>query len=178
MTAMSPLRRFAVAVTSLTCAAVLFRGNVASALVTRGDDVLRAGDLGAAVRYYTRATRFDTGSVVATDRLAFALSMRRGPGDALRAFAATDAALRTAPREPLLLADRAFASRQLGRWRAAERDFTEAATLAHDPRYAHLAAQMARAGGDRDAEGRHLRAALALDATYAPARALLGRLRR
>jgi tetratricopeptide (TPR) repeat protein len=172
----APLRRFAVAAVSLVCAAVMFRGDVASALVTRGDDVLRAGDVDGAVRAYTRATRLDGASAVAADRLAFFLLVRRSAGDAARAYAVADAALAAVPNEPALLADRAFAAQRLGRWRVAERDFSAAARVARDPRYAHFASRMALRVHDRPAAREHLRTALALDAGYAPARALLARL--
>jgi tetratricopeptide (TPR) repeat protein len=170
------LRRVAVAGFSLICAAILFRGDVASALVTRGDDVLRAGDVDGAVRAYTRAARIDPASSVAADRLAFFLLVRRNAGDAARARAVADAALGAVPNEPALLADRAYAAQRLGRWRDAERDFAAAAHYAHDPRYAHLAARMALRVRDRAASRDHLHTALALDAAYAPARALLARL--
>jgi tetratricopeptide (TPR) repeat protein len=171
-----PLRRIAVAGFSLVCAAMLFRGDVASALVTRGDDVLRAGDVDGAVRAYTRAARLDPRSAVAADRLAFFLLVRRSAGDATRAHAVADAALAAVPNEPALLADRGYAAQRLGRWREAERDFASAARYARDPRYAHLAARMALRVNDRAASREHLRAALALDTKYAPARVLLARL--
>ncbi|MEA2784504.1 MAG: hypothetical protein QOF71_608 [Candidatus Eremiobacteraeota bacterium] len=173
---LSPLRRFGVAGLSLICAAALFRSDVASALVTRGDDVLRAGDVDGAVRAYTRAVRLDATSLVAADRLAFFLLVRRGNGDAAAAFAIADTALGTRPNDSTLLADRAFAAQRLGRWRIAERDFAAAARNARDPRYAHFAARMALRVRDRAASREHLRTALAIDATYAPARALLARL--
>lgn len=173
---LSPLRRFGIAGFSLICATVLFRGDVASALVTRGDDVLRAGDVDGAVRSYTRAVRLDASSVVAADRLAFFLLVRRGSGDAAQAYAIADTALAARPSDSTLLADRAFAAQRLGRWRIAERDFAAAARNARDPRYAHFAARMALRVRDRAASREHLRTALVIDATYAPARALLARL--
>jgi tetratricopeptide (TPR) repeat protein len=178
MTLPAPLRRFVVASFAVACAAVLFRPNLASALVTRGDDVLRAGDVDGAVRYYGRAALLDASSAVAADRLAFFLLVRRHGGDAARAQAIADAALRSIPADPGLLADRAFAARRLGRRAAAERDFAAAAHAARDPRYAHLAARIALERGDRAGARAYLRSALALDAHYAPARVLLAELSR
>ncbi|HTD35206.1 MAG TPA: hypothetical protein VK665_16190 [Candidatus Elarobacter sp.] len=169
-------RRFTVALASVACAGMLFRGNVASALVTHGDNQARAGDVDAAVRSYARAIRLDARSVTAADRLAFTLLMRRRTGDAALAFRVADAALRDVPGAPALLADRALAAERLGRWHLAERDFAAAAVAGRDPRYAHLAARMAERVHAAVRVRAHLRDALALDAAYAPARVLLARL--
>jgi tetratricopeptide (TPR) repeat protein len=187
MTPIAPLRRLAVASVSLVIAAFLFRGNVASALVTRGDDALRTGDVNGAVRYYARAAAFDSRSVVAADRLAFFLLMRRGANDTAHAYAIADSALRakisgsgpdTTVVRSALLADRGLAALRLSDLRAAERDFTSAAAAGRDPRYAYLAARVAVWRGDRAAAHSHLRAALQFDASYAPARAMNARLER
>lgn len=178
MTPIAPARRFAIAALALLCAAALFRGNVAASLVTRGDDALRSGSLDAAIARYSRATLLDPRSPVAVDRLAFALLSRRAKGDAQLAFDRVDAALRETPRDATLLGDRAYAAERLGRWRTAERDFASAAELAREPRYAHLAARMAQRASDPRAGRVHLRAALAIDRNYAPARILLARFER
>jgi len=172
-----PPRCAAIALASLVIAAVLFRGPVASALVTRGDDFLRAGDVAGAARSYDRARRLDPRFVTAADRFAFVLLLRRARGDALRAIEAAGDALQTAPDDPALLADRALGEARLARWRAAEHDFARAARAARDARYAHFAAQTARRAGDRAAERAHLRDALRIDPSYAPARARLAPLR-
>jgi tetratricopeptide (TPR) repeat protein len=173
VTALSRPRRFALAALTLACAAVLFRAEVATALVTRGDDLLRTGDVDAAVRAYTRAVTVDPRSATAADRLAFFLLLRRREGDARSALATAVRALRARPDDPALLADRGFAAQRLGRWREAERSFAAAAVAARDPRYAHFAARMAQRAHDPAAARRHFLAALALDPAYGPARAAL-----
>jgi Flp pilus assembly protein TadD len=176
MTMIPPIRRVALAAVALAVSALLFHGTIASALVTRGDDLLRAGSTGSAIDAYARAVTWDPYSPVGPDRLAFALVLRRAPGDAKRAYVVADRALRTIPDDTTLHVDRGFAASRLTRWGDAERDFAWAARRAHDPRYAHLAARMAEREHETLREREDLHVALALDGRYAPARALLRRL--
>jgi Flp pilus assembly protein TadD len=171
-------RRCVLAAVSLVFAAALFRTQVASALVTRGDDLLRDGNVEGAVRSYSRARWLDAGSAVAADRLAFYLVLRGRDGDAALAYSVAGDALRFSPRDPQLLADRGFAAERLARWRSAESSFAAAGSASHDPRYLHLAARMAQRAHDGVAFRRDLRDALAFDASYSPARAALRGIKR
>ncbi|HTW83425.1 MAG TPA: hypothetical protein VMD91_05075 [Candidatus Sulfotelmatobacter sp.] len=178
MSALARPRRFALAAVALACAALLFRGEVATALVTRGDDALRGGDVDRAVNAYARATAIDARSAVAADRLAFFLLVRRGRGDAALALAVAVRALRAVPNDPLLLADRGFAAQRLGRIREAERAFAAAALGARDPRYAQLAGRMAQRAHEPTVARHDFAVALALAPDFAPARAALRELTR
>ncbi|MGD0473594.1 MAG: hypothetical protein ABSB70_10280 [Candidatus Velthaea sp.] len=170
-------RRFAIAAVALSLAGGLFHGQLASALITRGDDALRAGDRVAAVRYYARALTLDPQSARAADRLAFYLAMRRQPGDAQAAIGVATNALARTLDDAALLADRGLAEQRLGRWRAAEHDFAAAGRAGRDPRYDHLAGRVAwRLGDVRDAR-RFFSVALVHDPAFAPARAALAELR-
>ena len=170
-------RRLIVAGTALGLAAVCFHGQLASAVVTRGDDVLRSGDIAGALRLYGRAMTIDPRSPVAADRMAFYLSMRHDRASAQRAIAVVSHALDAGAGDATLLADRAFAELQLHAWRAAERDFAGAGSAAHDARYEHFAARMALHVHDRPAATRYAALALGDDPGFAPARAMIQALR-
>lgn len=147
-------RRFVCAALSLGVAALLFRGPLAAAVVTRGDDALRNGDAATALRSYRKALAIDPGSAVAADRLAFELALHHRRADAEAAVALAGRALDRHPADAALLADRAFAELVLSRWAAARDDFRRAGALARDPRYADAAARIAlrlRARGRRNA---------------------------
>lgn len=177
MTSLSRARRCGLAGAALTIAFVLLHGQLAAAVVTRGDDALRAGDSATALRLYARAMQLDATSPVAADRLAFYLALSHQRAGARQAVAVATRVLAAGTNEPALYADRAFAELQLHAWRNAERDFARAGGLAHDARYEHFAARMALHAADRAAARRYARLALADDPSFAPARALLRALR-
>jgi tetratricopeptide (TPR) repeat protein len=174
---MTRTRRLLVSAISLASAFALFHAQLAAAVVTRGDDALRAGDLEGAMRLYERAIALDPPSIVAADRLAFNLSMHHDREHAVRAIAVVTRALRNGAGDAGLLADRAFAELQLHEWRAAERDFARAGSIAHDARYEHFAARMALHAGDRRAALAYAQLALVSDPSFAPARAFIRTLR-
>jgi tetratricopeptide (TPR) repeat protein len=166
-------RRIVLAAAGLGAEFVLFHGQLAAAVVTRGDDALRGGDVDTAIRLYDRAAGLDPHSIVAADRLAFHLALRHDRAGARAAVAIATRALAANADAPALFADRAFAELQLRSWRDAERDFHRAGVLAHDARYEHFAGRMALRLGDRNAARSYARRALADDPSFAPARALL-----
>jgi len=170
-------RRFAIALVTLALAAGLFHGQVAAALITRGDDALRNGDRNGAVRYYRRALTLDARSRTAADRLAFYLDIRRLPGDAQTAIDIATTALAGSPDDPALLADRGLAEQRLHRWAAAQAEFARAGEVGRDARYDHFAARIALLRGRPDEAKHFFRLALARDAHFDPARAALAALR-
>jgi len=177
MTPMTRSRRLLLACASLTMAFALFHGQLAAAIVTRGDDALRNGDLEGALRLYDRATQLDPTSSVAADRLAFHLALQHERSAARQAITVASRALRAGGPDPGLFVDRAFAELRLRMWRPAEHDFARAGELAHDARYEHFAGRMALQSADRDAARRYELLALADAPGFAPARALLRTLR-
>jgi tetratricopeptide (TPR) repeat protein len=170
MRSLSRPRRFALAGASLLLAAVIFRGPLSEALITRGDDQLRFGDRNAAIRYYERALSVAPRNGTAADRLAFTMALQHDRRSLEHALRVSTAALRGDPANLALLADRGFAEMRLGRSHAAALDFAAAGTLGHDTRYASFAARLARKSGDRELAVRETREALRDDPAFGPAR--------
>jgi Flp pilus assembly protein TadD len=170
-------RRCVIAGVSLLIAACLFRGQLASALVTRGDDALRNGARTAAITYYSRAAWIAPTAHDPADRLAFLLATSHRQTDALAAVAVASKALSTTGDDAALLADRGLAQERLGRWTSAERDFRRAGAVGRDARYDHLAGRIAlRLGRTHDAR-RLFELALVHDPSFGPARFALAGLR-
>jgi tetratricopeptide (TPR) repeat protein len=168
-------RRFTIALVSVVLCAVLFRGQVATALVSRGDEFLLRGRVERALRYYDRAMTIDARSAVAADRIAFAGILLRTPAALAAAIRATSLGLAVHPMNADLLVDRALCSQLEQRHADAYRDFLRAAALKRDPRLYHFAAWNAFRAGDIASARRAWRDALDADGSFFPARAALAR---
>lgn len=162
-------RRFLVAFLAIACAGVLFRAQVADALVIRGDDYLYRGDPVDALERYRRALSLMPSLQVAADRYVF-VSMEEHTAPALRR--ATDLAgsyLRSHPSDAVLLADRALCYLHLHRYVLAQRDFEKAAQVSRAPgNYVFAGWAALRAGRTPQAKALWRRA-LRLHAGYRPA---------
>jgi hypothetical protein len=141
-------RRFALAAMAIAVATVVLHGWIAMGLVSRGDDLLRAGDQNRALAFYARAVWFDGGWDTPADRFTFAASLSGEPATLARAIALSSAHLARDTSSYDVRWDRAMCLLHLGRTRAA---FADVAVLARarrsDWRMNAMAAQLASALG-------------------------------
>lgn len=157
----SRARRFAVAFLALLCAAAIFKGQIASALVIRGDDYLYRGDRAHALERYRRAMSLAPAFSVAADRFVFVMMQQHTRDSLNQAIAVATGYLHAHPHDSDLLTDRALCYLHLRRYAFAQRDFERAAHEAHAPSdyvFAGWAAQ--RAGHARIARALWRRALL------------------
>jgi len=165
----SRMRRFAAALLAVACAAVLFRGAVAQALVIRGDDYLYRGDRAAAVERYRRAMTIAPSYGTAFDRYVFVTMQHQNPRALHDAVDVAGTYLRAHPRDAALLTDRALCLLHLRRFSEAQDDFTRAASIAQTAESYAFAGWAANRNGD-EASARSLwRRALELSPHYRPA---------
>lgn len=159
-------RRACVAAFALAASAVLFRSQVADALVVRGDDFLYRGDRAAALLHYKRALSIDGHSEAAADRFVF-IEMQQRTGKSLRdAVAVSTVALSAQPHDAVLLADRALCLLLLRRYDAARSDFESAARINDDARYYTFAGWASFHAGNLIAARALWRAALRADPRF------------
>jgi tetratricopeptide (TPR) repeat protein len=125
------LRRLLLVAIALACTIPLVRGALASALVTRGDALLFAGD-GRAQQKYRLALTLDPSDDEAADRYVFAAFLSHDRRRILAAVAIADAALRAHPADAALLADRGLCLHVLRRYAPAARDFARAGSISGD----------------------------------------------
>ena len=166
-------RRVAVALFALLSGALLFRPQLAGALVDRGDQYFYRGNLVQAQHRYRRALFVDPESEVAADRYVFS-GMQLGSADTLQdAARVADHYLKIHPQDAALLADRGLCYLRLRRYEFAEADFTASAKLLHSAQYYVFAGWAARRERDNLRARSLWRAALAVQPGYAPALAAL-----
>ncbi len=157
-----PARRVALAVAAVAVSGILLRGQLADALVVRGDEFLHRSNSKVALRYYRRALRFDANNTVALDRLLFVSTLLRDRAQMKDAVERSTGYLERRPDDDVVRMDRAMACRALGDTSTAAADFAVAGYRTRDARALALGGFAARTVADERAAERLFRAALAL----------------
>jgi tetratricopeptide (TPR) repeat protein len=166
---LSRTRRLLVAFVALVASGVLFRPQVADALIVRGDDYIYRGDANAALERYRRALALWPVSETAADRYVF-LEMQRNTPEALRS--GVQIATRYLARRPhssVVLFDRALCFLRAKRYALAQRDFVRAADASGSAQALVFAGWAAEHRGDRPAARRLWLRALRAQPRYKPA---------
>ena len=169
MRELSRPRRFAVALFTLFCAATLFRSNVASALMIRGDGYLYRGEQAQALQRYRRALLLSPALEVAADRFVFVSLERQTPQSLRQAIAVANRYLHRNPNDAAVLSDRALCYLHLHRYALAQRDFEQAATISGTPSTYVFAGWAAQHAGRQRRALELWRRALRLRPGYRPA---------
>lgn len=171
-----PVRRVALCFITTALAAVLFRGPVAEGIATRGDVGFQSGDVGAALKFYRRAARFDVRSDVALERLT-TLAMTSGDRALMaEVMPLADRHLQVRPDDAKVLQNRALLESKLGRRADADRDLARVAAITDDANVVEFGARRALARGDRRTAVTLYRRVLELQPGRASAREALARL--
>ena len=163
-------RRVGLIMIALVLSSVLLRSQLASALVTRGDDLVFWGNERAALAKYEIAVRIDPSSAAAADRFAFTAIRMHQPALLRRAVRFIDIALAPRASDPMLGLDRALCLHALGSYAEAAAAFSAVGVRTRDARALMFAAlDLERI--HRGAEARSLlKSAVALDPGFMPAR--------
>jgi tetratricopeptide (TPR) repeat protein len=169
ITELSRGRRFGVAFTALALAALVFRPQIADALIVRGDDYVYRRDSAAALERYRRALTLWPLSATAADRYVF-LSMQQNTPQSLRA--GIDVATRYLsyrPSDAPILSDRALCYLHQKRYALALTDFERAARVLQTPQSYAFAGWAAQRAGHHRAAIALWRRALDIQPQYRPA---------
>ncbi len=162
-------RRLGIAIVSLCVAALMFRREIAEALVVRGDEYLYRGSVLQALERYRRALSIFPGAQVAADRYVFVSMQSRSPHALEHAIAVATRYLDVNQNDALLLADRALCYLHARRYALAQADFERSA------RVTNSSENYVFAGWAAERQGRHAaavalwRAALRMRPHYVPA---------
>jgi len=171
------MRRFALAVTGVALSAWLLRPQLADALVVRGDGLLYASRMQAALRAYGRAIAIDGDDAGAVDRYSFFASTTRDRRAMAQAMAVTSAFLARHPDDVAIRFDRAMAERRLGWEGNALVDFATIAMRTGDARAWTFAGYAAAALGCRALARSYWRFAIEREAHFPAASDGLRRVR-
>lgn len=169
MKAIPRARGIVLALLSCVLSAGLFRAQIATSLVGRGDDYAARGDVNAALTYYRRAIWLDRDHAAAVDRYAFFSIEERTQHGLRSALDIATMYLQRHPKDGTVRADRALCYQILKRYHAASVDFTAAADELHSAQYYTFAGWARYRLGDRPAARRLWNLALKMDASYGPA---------
>lgn len=138
-------RELAVVLLAVAVSAFLFRGQISTAVMLRGDDLLARGDAAGALSKYRRAITLDPANGAALDRVLFAALQHRSPGTLAEVLNRANAYLSAHPGDAAVLQDRALCRLMLGKRALAAGDLERAAHLSHDAQVA-VFAEIARGG--------------------------------
>lgn len=172
------IRRFCTALAAVAASCVLFRAQIAEALVVRGDEYLYANHPQAALERYRRASIADPDFEPAADRYVF-VSLEMHTRSSLReGMRVATEYLAHNPDDPALLADRALCLLRAGRYRSARADFERSARFAPAPQTLIFAGWVALRSGDKRAARAFWNRALLEDPRSSAARVALARVPR
>lgn len=177
MSHLPPGRRFSLALCAVAISALCFRPQVATALVTRGDEFLARGDAQSARTYYQRAMLVDANSGTAVDRFVFAAVMAHDDKLLPDAVAAASAFLSRHSADATVLEDRALCLQRARRFSAAAADFATAAQVSGSARDSTFAGWAELRAGNRARARQRFEQALLRRPDYAPAKAALRKVR-
>ena len=135
----SPVRRLTLIGVALSVSTLLLHGQIADALVARGDAELYRGRWDLAARYYERASFFDAEDGVAVDRFCFVSMTFRSSANDSRCIAMTDRYLKHRPQDATVRFDRAMILRRNGKPGLAFVDFVTVGRQERDGRAFALA---------------------------------------
>ncbi len=151
-------------------AALLLRGQLSSALVTRGDALAYWGAHNDARVMYARALAFDETNRIAADRYAFAAAISNN-SDAIRGgIEVASRYLTRFPDDGVVLMDRALCYQHQGKLAAAIADFQRSGRIERDPRAFMFAALDERALHHASRARAFFRTAIVVDPQFTPAR--------
>jgi tetratricopeptide (TPR) repeat protein len=175
MTKLSTYRRLELALAGIAISAFVLHGQLADALVVRGDECLYRAHPELALRYYRRAIRIDSGDGVAIDRLLFVAMTLHDRATLRDGIRSASRYLLSRPYDSAVRFDRAMAYRATGDQEKALGDFADVGRRTRDARALAFAGFAAQTVGQFSRARHFWRLALALAPGFPAAAHALGR---